>query len=195
MAITSTRETRARKSPELRLLDDDGQSFIEGYAAVFGKPSHDLGGFIEYIQPGAFRNAIKEDDVRALVNHVDGLSTIGRTASGTLELEEDKKGLKYRVKVPDTSAGRDVVELIKRGDITGSSFSFEAITDKWETIDGDEVRTLVEVRLFDVSPVTFPAYPDTDVAVRSRDAYRKSQKPVHETADAQRELDIARLSG
>jgi len=175
------------------LESEDGRPIIEGYAAVFDKPSEDLGGFVEFIKPGAFTNAIKSDDVRALVNHDAGLSTIGRTASGTLELEQDKKGLKYRVKVPDTSAGRDVVELIKRGDITGSSFGFQVVSDKWETVDGEEQRTLLEVKLFDVSPVTFPAYPDTDVAVRSRDAYRASIKPKHQTSDAQRELDIARL--
>ncbi len=196
METRTTRIDKNAKALSFRLIppeDGEGMPIIEGYAAVFNKPSEDLGGFTEFIAPGAFTNSIKNDDVRALINHDTGLSTIGRTSAGTLELSEDKHGLKYRVQPPDTSAGRDIVELIKRGDITQSSFGFQTVTDKWETIDGAEVRTVIEAKLFDVSPVTFAAYPDTEVAVRSLEKHKADAGRT--IADLRRAVDIESQAG
>lgn len=140
----------------------------EGYAAVFGRRSHPLGGFVEQVAPSAFNKALKDGgDVMALFNHrMDHL--LGRTSSGTLVLEVDERGLRYSVDLPDTQLGRDLGVLLERRDITGSSFTFGAIRDSWDELeDGTPLRTLEEVRIFDVGPVSEPAYPDATAALRS----------------------------
>ena len=146
---------------------------IEGYAAVFDKLSEPMMGMREIIRPGAFTRTLKEDaDVRALVDH-DPSKILGRVKSGTLTLTEDKMGLRVKINPPDTQAGRDIVESIRRGDVDQMSFAFVTREDKWESDEeGNAVtRELLDVDLFDVSPVTFPAYPDTTVAVRSMGAF------------------------
>lgn len=152
---------------EARAVGDEFR--IAGHAAVFNRLSQDLGGFVERIAPGAFRKTIGEADVRALFNH-DASLILGRSKAGTLYLEEDDRGLAYEVKIPDTSYGRDLMVSIERGDITQSSFGFRVIDDRWDrTDDGYPLRTLREVSLHngDVSPVTYPAYLDTEVATRA----------------------------
>lgn len=141
---------------------------IVGYASVFNTWSEDLGGFREMVKPGAFTKTIKESDVRALFNH-DSNYVLGRNQAGTLLLEEDAKGLKIEIDPPDTQWARDLGVSIDRGDISQMSFSFSTVKDEWNTKDGQNDRSLVEVRLFDVSPVTYPAYPQTVVGVRSFD--------------------------
>lgn len=143
---------------------------ITGHAAVFDKWSEDLGGFREKIRSGAFKKTIKEADVRALFNH-DPNYVLGRNTAGTLTLEEDKKGLAISIDPPDTQWARDLTTSIERGDINQMSFGFRTIKDQWTTPKegNDNQRELLEVELFDVSPVTFPAYPQTDVGVRSVD--------------------------
>ncbi len=154
---------------ELRVEGGDSPKIV-GHAAVFGKWSEDLGGFREKIAPGAFSKTIGEGDIRALFNH-DPNYVLGRNTSGTLTLEEDKKGLKVSIEPPDTQWARDLTTSIERGDINQMSFGFRTVKDQWTTPkDGNDVkRELLEVELFDVSPVTFPAYPQTDVGVRSID--------------------------
>ena len=171
-------ERRALAPLELRAepADGDGMPAIVGHAAVFDSLSEDFGGWRERIAPGAFAATIGEDDIRALFNHRDEF-VLGRNRSGTLRLAEDDTGLAVRIEPPDTIYARDLVTSIERGDISGMSFSFRTITDAWNMVEGDPVRTLKAVRLYDVSPVTFPAYPQTDVAVRSLKAYRESLKP------------------
>lgn len=133
-----------------------------GYAAKFDTRSHDLGGFIETVRGGAFRRALSEgQDVRALINHDAGL-ILGRTASGTLKLAEDSTGLHYEVAAPDTSYARDLAESMQRGDVTQSSFSFRVRQDDWQKEGRGRLRTLIDVDLLDVSPVTYPAYEDTE---------------------------------
>lgn len=140
---------------------------VEGYAAVFEKQSEDLGGFRETIQRGAFKDAIAISDVRALFNH-DANMILARNTSGTLRLEEDNVGLKYSFEAPNTSAGNDLLEMIRRGDINQSSFGFTVEEDSWDDSNGYMVRTIKKIkRLFDVSAVTYPAYPDATVALRS----------------------------
>jgi len=171
--VRTLHDWRSVHMPELRVIEDAdaGQSVIEGYAAVFGQWSENLGGFVELIRPGAFTKTIQEADVRALWNH-NAEQVLGRTKNRTLELSEDALGLRYRLRPPDTQAGRDAVASIRRGDVDQSSFGFETIRDEWsdEEVVGGWLyrRELIEVKLYDVSPVTFPAYPQTSVAVRAK---------------------------
>lgn len=149
---------------------------MEGYAAVFNKDSVDLGGFVERIIPGAFSRAIKEkQDVRALINH-NADKVLGRTKNGTLHLSEDDKGLRMDNDFPDTQDAKDVAKLIDRGDIDQCSFKFSVVRQKWgeEPDPADPTkkatrffRELHDVDLYDVSAVTFPAYPDTSVNLRA----------------------------
>ncbi len=163
---------------ELRAIaDEKGLRHITGYAAIFDSLSDDLGGFREKIDKGAFKKTIKKDDVRALKNHNTDY-VIARTKSGTLKLSEDERGLKIDAMPPDASWARDLMTSIERGDIDQMSFGFQTVTDRWETQNKEEIRTLMEVKLFDVSPVTFPAYPDTEVGLRSLEEYRKNTPPV-----------------
>jgi len=167
---------------ELRAAEDGSPERIVGHAAVFGKRSVDLGGFTEEIERGAFSNAISEgDDVRALWNH-DANLVMGRTPT-TLRLAEDKDGLRVEIDLegaPDHV--RDLTKSIKRGDVSQMSFAFSlrsADGDSWHEEDGGAmVRTLKDLRLFDVSPVTYPAYPDTSVAARSLDHYKELHAEV-----------------
>lgn len=138
---------------------------LTGYAAVFNVYSQPLGGFREIIRPGAFRNAL-DSDVRALWNH-DPNYVLGRTKNGTLRLTEDERGLAVEIDPPDTSWARDALESIRRGDVDQMSFGFRAVRERWRAEKGENVRELLEVELFDVSPVTFPAYQETTVQVRS----------------------------
>lgn len=140
---------------------------IAGHASTFDDP-YELWGFREQVAAGAFKKTLKEADVAALWNH-DANVVLGRNKSGTLRLSEDKDGLFYEVDLPDTQAARDLYTLIQRGDVYQSSFAFEVIRDEWEYPDDDSrdlpLRTIKEVRLYDVSPVTYPANPATDVDV------------------------------
>jgi len=166
-------ERRYIGAAELRIEDgaEDKEPVIHGYAARFNVLSEPLGffqTFREKIRAGAFKKTITESDVRCLYNH-DPNYVLGRTRSRTLELEEDDLGLKYRNTPPDAEWARGLVVTIRRGDVDQSSFGFETIRDEWEfNHETKEVtRTLVEVKLFDVSPVTFPAYLQTSVGVRT----------------------------
>ena len=161
-------EKRTVPATELRLnkSEDGKKKTITGYAAVFNKLSDDLGGFREQIAPGAFSKTIKTDDIRALFNH-DPNKILGRTKAGTLRLKEDDKGLAFECDVPDTQAGSDLVTSMSRGDIDQCSFSFRTNSDTWDNTDKANItRTLNDVTCMDVSPVTFPAYPQTSCKVR-----------------------------
>lgn len=141
---------------------------IVGHSAVFGVLSEPLWGFREKIQKGNFKDAVDGvDDVRALWNH-DPNFILGRNTNGTLKLSEDDVGLSMELEPLDTQLVRDLVLApIRRRDVTQQSFGFRALSDKVEKIDGETIRTLIRAKTYDVSPVTFPAYPQTDVAVRS----------------------------
>lgn len=141
---------------------------LVGHAAVFDQEwdGTDLWGYSERIARGAFRKTIQESDVRALWNH-DANYVLGRTKSGTLKLREDDYGLAVEIFPPDVQWSRDLLESIRRGDVSQMSFAFQVVKESVEGTAADPVRVLQEVRLFDVSPVTFPAYSMTDVHVRS----------------------------
>jgi HK97 family phage prohead protease len=165
----------------------DGRTSIVGYAAVYNRLSLDLGGFKEEIMPGAFDKILSRQrgrqDVVALFNH-DSNIVLGRTSSGTLELSSDDKGLRYVVTPPVSRA--DVLELIQRRDVRGSSFAF-TVDKSGESFrtgeDGKAVRQIREVSgLYDVGPVLVPAYPSTSaaVAMRSYEAWlaEQTQEPA-----------------
>lgn len=168
---------------------DDAVPTLVGYAALFGELSEDLGGFREQIASGAFAKSIG-GDVRALFNH-DANLVLGRTKSKTLSLSEDQRGLRIEITPPNTSIANDLMESVRRGDVDQMSFGFRTVKDSWDEVDGEIIRTLVDVRLFDVSPVTFPAYAKTDVAVRSMDAWKLENAPVApDYANERRKLDL-----
>jgi len=154
---------------------------IRGHAAVFGQLSEDLGGFREQIAPGAFADAIAGDDVRALFNH-DPNFILGRNRAKTLRMKEDTRGLAIEIDAPDTQTIRDLVLApIERGDVTQMSFGFSVRPNGQDWAKDDEgrvIRTLKSLRLFDVSPVVFPAYPQTDVAVRELRAWTQALVPA-----------------
>ena len=136
----------------------EGMTF-EGYAAVFNSRSENLGGFTEFVAPGAFTRSLKtRNDVKLLWNHDSG-QVLGSSRARTLTLTEDARGLKVSALLPNTQLGRDTAELLKRGDVDAMSFGFNVIKDSWNA-QGDE-RTLNAVRLFEVSIVAFPAYSAT----------------------------------
>lgn len=174
--VYRVKEFRARK-------DDDGSEYIEGYSAVFDSPSEDMGWgdweFREFVDPGAFDNVLKNSDARALINHDPNL-ILARESSGTLKLKKDEKGLFSEINVAQTSYGKDLLISVSRGDIKEQSFSFIVLRDRWEE-DRDKkitTRTILEIKeLYDISPVTYPAYPDTDVAKRSFEKFRGSATP------------------
>jgi uncharacterized protein len=142
----------------------DGMTF-EGYAAVFNSESEDLGGFREYIAPGAFKRSLQSrNEVKLLWNH-DAGEPLASVRGGTLKLTEDDRGLKVEARLANTSRGRDVAELIRSKTVDSMSFGFSVIKDTWE----GNVRTLNAVRLFEVSLVSFAAYQQTagTVSVRS----------------------------
>jgi hypothetical protein len=157
----------------------DGKKTMRGHAAVFNQLSQDLGGFREQIAPGAFADAIQTDDVRALFNH-DPNFILGRNVAKTLRLSEDATGLAIEIDPPDTTYARDLMVSMERGDVTQMSFGFSVRPggqDWAKNDDGQTVRTLKKLRLFDVSPVVYPAYPQTDIAMREMRAWTESQRP------------------
>lgn len=170
------REIRSLKVRELRATKtDDGKQYLEGRAASYNVLSEDFGYWQERIIPGAFTRAVTEkQDVRHLINHDPSL-VLGRTAAGTLELAEDDKGLTFRTLLPDTSYARDLAISVDRGDINECSFGFMALNTAWvEEVDpaNDKnmlyIRELRDLDLFDISTVTYPAYPSTDTELNSR---------------------------
>lgn len=162
------REFRMLGDIEMRAEDDGNKTVVRGYAAIFDSPSEPIGwdGFTEIVKPGAFAKTIHEADVRALWNHNPEI-VLGRTKSGTLRLAEDGKGLAVEIDWPEWAGAQ--LEQIRRRDVSQMSFGFRTVKDRFLTTqDGKTVRELIEVELFDVSPVTYPAYPETDVFVRSQ---------------------------
>lgn len=167
-----TTKIERRYLNELRADSQGDELSLVGYAAVFNTPSEDLGGFRETILPGAFTRSLREGaDVKCLMNHDPSLM-LGRVKNGTLTLEEDAKGLRYRVVLPLTQTARDLYALVKRGDIDECSFAFTARSQSWEDArdaNGDMYasRKLMDVNLLDVSAVTNPAYSGTQVSART----------------------------
>jgi HK97 family phage prohead protease len=191
-----THERRIFKVDRIELrAGDNGVRTLVGYAAVFNSPSEPMYGFTEQIKPGCFSRAIKEDDIRGLFNH-DSNYVLGRNTAKTLRLSEDAKGLAFEIDLnaEDPDADR-VAAKVKRGDVSGCSFSFRTLKDEWtySADGGTTLRTLIDVELFDVGPVTFPAYPATDVAVRSmEDVAAEGKRRLAEQAPKSVPVEVRR---
>lgn len=190
-------ERRAFSLDEMRIetREEDGAPVIRGHAAVFNQLSEPLGGFREQIAAGAFAEALQSDDIRALWNHNPD-HILGRNMAKTLMLAEDARGLAIEIIPPDTQIARDLMTSMKRGDVTQMSFGFSVRPngENWAKDDeGRYIRTLTRVRLYDVSPVTYPAYPQTDVAVRSLDAWKRQQEQAADSGLWQVRLSRHRL--
>lgn len=180
----------ALKSLQVRSKSAEGEPFkrtVGGYVTKFNTMSENLGWFREVretIAPGAFKQSIKEDDIRAFWNHNSDI-ILGRSTNDTLTLREDDVGLQFDLDLPDTQAGRDAFTSIERGDVTGMSFGFfvrEEKTDYGEKENDPITRTLLDIQLFEVSPVIFPAYPDSEAEARDERSFRHWAK---KTLDAQ----------
>ena len=170
---------------EKRMDGESTEQVVVGHAAVFDQLSEDLGGFKERIHKNAFDDVL-DNDVRAFFNH-DPNHLLARVSSGTLKLSIDEKGLKYEFSVPDTSSGRDLLVSMERGDISQSSFAFTIQDDSWDKENGRDIRTINKVkRLYDVSPVSIPAYPganDLAVAQRGLAIYNEQKQRKDEEID------------
>lgn len=171
---------------------------VEGYAALFNVTA-DIGGwFEERIEPGAFKEALKKSDIRALFNH-DPNYILARSTAGTLEVKEDDKGLFYRFDAPDTTFGNDFLKMLRRGDVSQSSFAFTVKKQRWEEerMSEDEwkyTRIVEEVEeVFDVSPVTYPAYSETTVSARSKANEKKPIFNQHKADELERDLQLLKL--
>jgi len=156
----------------VELRDSDKKKTAQGYAALFNAKTDIAGAFDEQIAPGAFADF---GDVRALIDHDTG-RVIGRTKSGTLRLTEDEKGLRAEIDLPDTQDGRDLAVQLTRGDISGMSFGFRVTHDEWDETGEKPLRTIRAVELFEVSVVAFPAYDQTEIAMRSLENHRKQKR-------------------
>ena len=190
------REERQVSGLELRTDEETGLPVLEGYATIYeyrydigGGP--DNGGFTETIAHGAAAKSAAEADVRLLANH-EGLP-LARTKSGTLQLESDDIGLKVRATLdPANPAAAEVRSAMERGDVDQMSFAFKVLRDSWDA--GYDNRTISEVKLFDVSLVTYPANPATVVKLRSDDVPKSESaaaaKPAGRSVDlAKRQLE------
>ena len=168
LRVTKEEERRAWPVEKLEVRASEGSPpVIEGYAAVFGELSLDLGGWRERIAPGAFARSVQDNDVRALWDH-NSQYVLGRNRAGTLALEEDERGLGVEIRPPGTSWANDLMESMRRGDVNQMSFGFYVRQDEWIEEDGLLVRVLRDVDLFDVSVVTYPAYPQTSAEARRK---------------------------
>ena len=168
---------------EARVVTEEGKVILRGHAAVFNSQSADLGGFREIIRPNAFRNALTKSDPRCLFNHVPSY-ILGRKSSNTLRVSENERGLPFDCDLPDTTYARDLQVSLGRGDVRECSFGF-SVREGGDTFVKDKAtgvwhRTIIEdgiEELYDVSPVTFPAYPETDCALRSLEKAKAMEIP------------------
>ncbi|MGW4158811.1 HK97 family phage prohead protease [Streptomyces sp. NPDC004788] len=187
-------ETRSLTSPAEIRANGDGMT-ARGYAYRFNELSHDLGGFRERIAPGAGMASLERNDVIATFNHnVD--QVLGRRSSGTLRVGEDEHGGWYEIDLPNTSTGRDLAELLKRGDVKGSSFTFRVARGGQRRAGTDPetglpIREITQMDVAELGPVLNPAYPTTDAALRSIEAVLgvalRAAKPDDEDPDESEE--------
>ena len=168
---------------------EDGQEVVVGYGSIWNSRSENLGGFYEYISPDAIsQETIDKSDVRALINHDPNL-VLARSTAGNLTLSVDEKGLRYEFSIPETSYGKDLAINMKNGNINQSSFAFTVGADEWSTDeDGNDIRTITSIeKLYDVSPVTYPAYSQAEsdlvVAQRALAMYKENKEIKEEETD------------
>lgn len=189
--------------PEVRAAADEGDDsagHVTGHAAVFDTPSQPLydwweGAFVEEVRKGAFAKTIGEADIRLLINHDPNL-VLARNTAGTLRLSEDDIGLAVDADLAPTTYGRDLAVSMARQDVTQMSIMFSVVKDDWAgTRDGLPLRIISEMRLYDVSAVTFPAFEETDIGMRSQDVSAMFRSlGLHEIPPEQRNALIAALT-
>ena len=155
-------------SNELRVQPNaDGSKTLIGYGIVYNSPSCDLGGFTEIVSPGAVTESLRQSPNLLFLRDHDNSILLGR-APKTLTLTDDAVGLRFACNLPNTSQAADVAVLVERGDLPGCSFSFRALEDSWEKKPtGQLVRTLKKITVSELSVVSVPAYPATDVSLRT----------------------------
>ena len=166
---TNDREVRSIPAREIRVATrDDGSKTVSGYAILYNSQSVDLGGFKEIVAPGSVARSLKENpDVLCLRDHKSEL-VLGRTTAGTLTLDDQPTGLYFTVTLPNTTAANDLAESLSRGDVSGCSFGFSVNNDTWmDDAEGNIIRTLLDLDLFEISITSFPAYPSTTAALRN----------------------------
>lgn len=173
---------------------DDGLIKVSGYAAVFNSET-DIGGYYrERIEPGAFRDAIGRDDVVFLINH-EGLP-MARTRSGTLKLSEDERGLFMETELdPSDPEVQRIVPKMKRGDLDKMSFAFIPEVQEWDDSSDIPVRTIRQASLFDVSIVTFPAYNETEIGLRSLEQARSEKRSASTAIKTRMKMKLALSQG
>ena len=175
-------ERRIVPIQEMEIRRSDDKSLVGGYAAKFEQLSEELWGFREKIRKNAFGKSLSERSVLSFWNHNSDM-VLGNSENNTLKVWEDEIGLRFELELPDTTAGKDALTLIQRGDVKGVSFGFRTRVDEWDESDRTNViRTLVDVVLYEVSPTSMPAYPQTSVAARSiQDIYSEHRKDVEQS--------------
>jgi HK97 family phage prohead protease/HK97 family phage major capsid protein len=176
-----------RRSFDIEFRGETESRKVEGYASVFNSRSKDLGGFTEIIDPAAFEGVIERSDVLALLNHDKDRGVLARSRKGvgSLSLTIDERGLLYSFDAPNTALGNELIEGLKRGDISTSSFAFTVSGERWDkNEDGSYTRTITQIdKLFDVSPVYNEAYEDTTVALRSLDELRAKEEETEDDVE------------
>lgn len=193
-----TTQIRTRVNSEFRAVEQNGQLVIRGYAALYNVETTIGWWYREVLRPGCFDSAIAgEDDVRCLWQHSQ-LYPLGRLAAKTLILKSDSKGLEYECQLGASQWARDAYDAIKRGDVSQSSFSFEPVEDRWtwsKSANETDLCERVKVRLWDVSPVTYPAYEDTEVSARSKEEWEAARKrrklPAQDILDQLRSVEAS----
>lgn len=178
-------------STEFKTRDDNGELAIEGYFAVFNSNYEIAEGMSESIAVGAFDNTLS-DDIRALINH-DTTLVLGRTKAGTLQLRTDSHGLWGHISInPNDSDAMNLYNRVQRGDVDQCSFGFDILSEETDfREDGSVHWTIKEVKLYEVSPCTFPAYEETSIAARSKER----NELIKRKNDAWREKMLEKLKG
>ena len=166
---------------ETREVGEEQASVISGYAAVFNSVTEIWEGLNEVILPGAFSDSLANSDIRCLFDH-DWSKVLGRTRAGTLTLEEDERGLKFEVELPNTSIAKDLAESMSRGDINQCSFGFIPTEEKWNYDVDPVLRSVISVELYEVSIVSLPAYSDTEASLI------RSKQDIQEDIEKRKEL-------
>lgn len=191
---TQERQTRSIATA-FQTREENNEPIIEGYFAVFGSDYEIWPGMTESIAPGAFSNTLAED-VRALIDHETRL-VLGRNKAGTLELKEDARGLWGKVRLnPNDSDAMNLYERVKRGDVDQCSFGFQILDEETEFRDDGSVHwTIREVKLFEVSICTFPAYEETSVSARADEAERIKNEMEERTRNEWRKQMLDRIKG
>ena len=175
--MTTKTENRNLATSDVEIREtEDGKRTIAGYAVKWEMKSVSMGyfkRFKEQFKRGAFTDSLTSDDQLALWSH-DTSKVLGRTKNGTLRLFEDEVGLRFELDLPNTTLGNDAYETIKRGDVDGVSFGFRMLKQEWDENDVENItRSILKAKLLEISPVAFPAYPDSQVSARSHDPYKE----------------------